>query len=695
MRTQLTHEYVQKSYTTTLPARSSGADGRLFSQPLAASRVGQLVGQHRQVATDRRRRPRRRGRLGWRSTQRRRRSRPARGRPRAPPVSASRHSPVPRPRFRSLPPLSWAPDAPSPLPPDPGRRCRRSSPSACSAACAEGGGQPSGPDPSADHRRPGARTGDSTTDAGHHGRHRRRPHGSGVRRCRRSSGARPSPRSTARLRAGSPAVCFPYGPDTDVPDCGGPTSYDDVADNAFYCPIDDFVAWDTDHAHPPPARGVRLVHPRHGDGPRDGPRHPGIGPSVPQQPTIMLELMADCFAGAWTTWARDGGSDTFDPGVVDLDNALAGMLEFRDPARLEPRAVRGPTARPSTASEPSRRASAGARSSAPRTRTATTPSSTSRSGSRPTSSARATGRSSDRRPARHRGARPRRPLELLGGGVPHVRSARSGIPIDDSCRTTPTIPTSRPRATTSISARTSTPASPSTAPTDDIAALGRGRADARRCTSRSATCRVGIMLGTQYSKAAQFRLGPSIDDGLTVNLQADCFTGSWLAIRVQRGDRGARHRRTLRLSPGDLDEAVIAFLALQRAARHGVGEHGYGVPARRAVPRRLLARHPAVRALLLNGAVEPVIRTADGPQRRARAVVPRRAVGDELAVLHDGPGPVHPEHADQPPGAAVERDEAPLVERAVDHPDLVVGPARPASWSLRSYWSDQNHGTGA
>ena len=48
------------------------------------------------------------------------------------------------------------------------------------------------------------------------------------------------------------------------------------------------------------------------------------------------------------------------------------------------------------------------------------------------------------------------------------------------------------------------------------------------------------------------------------------------------------------------------------------------------------------------------------------SVFERRAVGDELAVLHDRTRAVHPEHTDELAGAAVQRDEATFVERAVD-----------------------------
>ena len=46
-------------------------------------------------------------------------------------------------------------------------------------------------------------------------------------------------------------------------------------------------------------------------------------------------------------------------------------------------------------------------------------------------------------------------------------------------------------------------------------------------------------------------------------------------------------------------------------------------------------------------------------------VGPRRPLGDQPPVLHDVPGPVETERADEPVVAAEQRDELPVVERAV------------------------------
>ena len=91
----------------------------------------------------------------------------------------------------------------------------------------------------------------------------------------------------------------PYGPDTEMPPCGQPPpAYADIAENAFYCPSNDLIAWDEAVPHPLGQRELRGVHDRHRVRPRVRPRHPGAGGD--ERPHDDLEMQADCFAGAWT-----------------------------------------------------------------------------------------------------------------------------------------------------------------------------------------------------------------------------------------------------------------------------------------------------------------------------------------------------------------------------------------------------------
>ena len=122
---------------------------------------------------------------------------------------------------------------------------------------------------------------------------------------------------------------WPYGPDTEQPPCGSPPpSYSDIAENAFYCPSDDLVAWDDVNLVPNLYHefggftlGIVFAHEfGHAIQTRAGV----------EGDTIMTELQADCFAGAWTADVAHGNSDFFKLELSDLDKAIAGFLELRD-----------------------------------------------------------------------------------------------------------------------------------------------------------------------------------------------------------------------------------------------------------------------------------------------------------------------------------------------------------------------------
>src|SRR5262245_24538137 len=126
----------------------------------------------------------------------------------------------------------------------------------------------------------------------------------------------------------APDHFFPYDASTPPPGCPDELPYEDMAGNAFYCSIGDFVAWDQGTLFPdlyaefgPYAIAMVLAH-EWGHAIQDQTGTEG--------PTIMLEQQADCFAGAWTAYIDAGDSEllTLDPG--DLELALGGMLKFRD-----------------------------------------------------------------------------------------------------------------------------------------------------------------------------------------------------------------------------------------------------------------------------------------------------------------------------------------------------------------------------
>jgi predicted metalloprotease len=114
-----------------------------------------------------------------------------------------------------------------------------------------------------------------------------------------------------------------------VPGCGqAQTRYSDIQGNAFYCPDGDFVAFDDTDLFPtlygrfgPEVLAMIVAHEwGHAVQARAG---------TMDLPAIVLEQQADCFAGAWMAhMATDGGPFTVNDATLNI--AFAGMLTFRD-----------------------------------------------------------------------------------------------------------------------------------------------------------------------------------------------------------------------------------------------------------------------------------------------------------------------------------------------------------------------------
>jgi predicted metalloprotease len=126
------------------------------------------------------------------------------------------------------------------------------------------------------------------------------------------------------IAAGAPGV--------DVPPCQGhavtPAAW---GDNAFYCFNDNYVVYDArsnglipDLQRQYGELAVAFVF-AHEWGHAIQDRTGNVN-----RPTIYQELQADCFAGSWMARAADGQATglTFHPG--DLDGILSAMLTFRD-----------------------------------------------------------------------------------------------------------------------------------------------------------------------------------------------------------------------------------------------------------------------------------------------------------------------------------------------------------------------------
>ncbi len=128
---------------------------------------------------------------------------------------------------------------------------------------------------------------------------------------------------------------YPYGPDTASPPCGSPPpQYEEIADNAFYCPGDDIIAWDEATLMPQLNQefgaftvAIVIAH-EYGHAIQDR-----FGTS---DRTVDLELQADCFAGSWTARVADGDAQGFEPDDIDLDKTVAGMIAIRDAPGISP-----------------------------------------------------------------------------------------------------------------------------------------------------------------------------------------------------------------------------------------------------------------------------------------------------------------------------------------------------------------------
>jgi predicted metalloprotease len=120
----------------------------------------------------------------------------------------------------------------------------------------------------------------------------------------------------------------PYTRADPPPACGdAPGEYQP---NAYFCPAGDFIAWDAEVLLPQLygdfgalLTGVVLAHEYgHAVQARLG---------VTDQPTVVLEQQADCYAGAWVGDLAAGRSGAFAaPSVSELDDTVAGMLQLRD-----------------------------------------------------------------------------------------------------------------------------------------------------------------------------------------------------------------------------------------------------------------------------------------------------------------------------------------------------------------------------
>jgi predicted metalloprotease len=117
-----------------------------------------------------------------------------------------------------------------------------------------------------------------------------------------------------------------------VPGCGSAqTSFTDVQNNAFYCFVGDFVAYDDEDLLP-------SLHKELGDAVIGLVFAHEWGHAIQQRadvdtqrtPTITAEQQADCYAGAWVAHLSRGENPALKFTDSDLKKALVGMIAVRD-----------------------------------------------------------------------------------------------------------------------------------------------------------------------------------------------------------------------------------------------------------------------------------------------------------------------------------------------------------------------------
>jgi predicted metalloprotease len=124
--------------------------------------------------------------------------------------------------------------------------------------------------------------------------------------------------------------------------CINKAGTDAVVDNAFYCELDDSIAWDRNPQHLVPALGdkygpllVAMVF-AHEFGHAVQQR---LGLFDQQVPTIVHESQADCASGAFTATVLQNQSAHIRATPAQLDEALIGYLNVRDDTPADERDI--------------------------------------------------------------------------------------------------------------------------------------------------------------------------------------------------------------------------------------------------------------------------------------------------------------------------------------------------------------------
>jgi predicted metalloprotease len=116
----------------------------------------------------------------------------------------------------------------------------------------------------------------------------------------------------------------------------------EIADQAFYCPSADIVAWDADGLLPAQvdkfgaAGAVVVLAHEVGHAVHHRLGIPGQRAGNPARyPTILLEAMADCYAGVALAHVIDHPVRGLPIGIVERDQAMLALVGFRDPLGVD------------------------------------------------------------------------------------------------------------------------------------------------------------------------------------------------------------------------------------------------------------------------------------------------------------------------------------------------------------------------
>jgi len=325
------------------------------------------------------------------------------------------------------------------------------------------------------------------------------------------------------------------------PPCGNESV--EYQPNAFYCPVGDFIAWDAQTLIPQLQAqygdvlvGVVMAH-EYGHAIQTRLR-------ITDQPTVVLEQQADCFAGAWLADVLAGRSTAFrDVTPAQLDSTVGGLLVLRD----EPgTSAQNPQAH-GNAFDRVRALQDGVEEGAKL----------------------CAGYRADNVPVTEVEFQTEADA-ASGGDLPYGQAvdALSRDAQEYWSKAYPAL-TGQPWQPLRVepfdgqapACERPEPAAPGGAfycPDGDFAAFDNARL-APTLYERIGDNAVGMMLGDLFARAAQSRRGAPTQDRAG-QLAVDCLAGSWTSSLLARSPGEG-----ITLSPGDLDEAVAALLAFGRA----------------------------------------------------------------------------------------------------------------------------------